>query len=43
MSPYPRYQLVCFLRPSNAGYLEGAEMLREAQYEVEEEHLTSNE
>lgn len=43
MSPYPRYQLVCFLRPSNASYLEGAEMLRDAQHEVEHEHLSGGE
>jgi hypothetical protein len=43
MRAYPRYVMVSFLRPSNASYLEGAEMLRDAQHEVEQEHLTGTE
>ncbi|WP_219815444.1 hypothetical protein [Arthrobacter sp. B0490] len=36
---YPRFETVCFLRPSNASYLEATDMLRSAQHEVESEHL----
>lgn len=40
---YPRFQTVCFLRPSNASYLEATEMLRDARHEVEQEHLHGSE
>jgi hypothetical protein len=40
---YPRFETVCFLRPSNASYLESAEMLRSAEHEIEQEHLHGNE
>jgi hypothetical protein len=40
---YPRFETVCFLRPSNASYLEATEMLRSARREIEQEHLHANE
>jgi hypothetical protein len=40
---YPRFETVCFLRPSNASYLEATEMLRSARQEIEQEHLHGNE
>lgn len=43
MRTYPRYETACFLRPSNASYLEAADMLRDAQHEVEHEHLYGTE
>jgi hypothetical protein len=40
---YPRFETVCFLHPSNASYLQAADMLRSAQHEIEQEHLHGNE
>ncbi|MHA7209420.1 hypothetical protein [Arthrobacter sp. MDT1-65] len=40
---YPRFETVCFLRPSNASYLEATDMLRSARREVEKQHLHGSE